>query len=53
MQEDITDVKHRFHPCAVLLNVSLQVLQQQERRRHCEGEVAVEGLAPKEPLPPA
>ena len=51
MQEDVTDVKHRLHPCAVLLNVSLQVLQQQERRRHCEVEVAVEGLALKEPPP--
>ena len=37
VQEDVTDVKHRLHPCAVLLNVSLQVLQQQERKRHCEG----------------
>ena len=56
MQEDITDVKHRLHPCTVLFNVSLQVLQSRESKKPLEMAMVVRGSALKGPhhtQPPA
>ena len=49
MQEDITDVKHRLHPCTVLFNVSLQVLQSRESKKPLEMAMVVGGSALKGP----